>query len=157
VRISAKVDYAVRAMAELAAVGPDEVLRAETIADSQDVPAPFLLAVLGDLRQAQLVRSTRGRHGGYSLARPAEEITVADVVRAVEGPLANIRDTRLRDLRYEGAAEHLVDIWRAVRTALREVMETVTLADLVSGRLPESVREMALRYVDEEARRHAVR
>jgi Rrf2 family protein len=153
VRISAKVDYAVRAMAELAAVSPDEPVRAENVAAAQDMPVAFVLTILSDLRRAHLVRSHRGRQGGYSLARPAAEITIADIARAIEGPLANIRDVSLRDLSYTGPATALVEVWMAVRTSLRGVLEAVTLADLVAGRLPPEVGAMANAYLDEERRR----
>ncbi len=152
-RISAKVDYAVRAMAELAAAGQDDPVRAEDVAAAQDMPVAFVLTILGELRRARLVRSHRGRLGGYSLARPASEITIADVARAIEGPLANIRDTSLRDLAYTGPATALTDVWMAVRTSLRGVLEAVTLADLVAGRLPADVSAMAMQYLDEERRR----
>ena len=141
-RISVKVDYAIRAMAELAAAGRQDPLKADDIAARQDIPAPFLLSILADLRQAQLVRSARGRHGGYILARTAEEITLADVIRALEGPLANIHDTSLRDLQYRGAATALVTVWMAVRTSLREVLEKVTLAHLIANDLPNHVGAM---------------
>jgi Rrf2 family protein len=154
VRISAKVDYAIRAMAELAAAGRQDPLKADDIAARQDIPAPFLISILTDLRQAQLVRSARGRHGGYILAREADAITLADVIRALEGPLANIRDTSLGDLRYDGAAAALVMVWMAVRTGLRDVLEKVTLADLVANDLPSHVGAMARKYEREELRRH---
>jgi Rrf2 family protein len=152
-RISAKVDYAVRAMAELAAAGPDNPVRAEDAAAAQDMPVAFVLTILNDLRRAHLVRSHRGRLGGYSLARPAVEITIADIARAIEGPLASIRDVSLRDLRYPGPAIALVEVWMAVRTSLRGVLEAVTLADLVAGQLPSNVSAMAREYLDEERRR----
>jgi Rrf2 family protein len=152
-RISAKVDYAVRAMAELAAAAPDNPAKVEDIAAAQDMSVAFVLAILGDLRRAHLVRSHRGRAGGYTLARPAAEITVADIARAIEGPLANIRDVSLRDLHYAGPAAPLVEVWMAVRTSLRGVLEAVTLADLVSGHLPANVHAMAEEYLDEERSR----
>src|SRR5215211_4292272 len=153
VRISAKVDYAVRAMAELAVAGPDDPARAEDLATAQDMPVAFVLTILNDLKRAHLVRSLRGRKGGYSLARPAAEITIADIARAIEGPLANIRDVSLRDLRYSGPAAPLVEVWMAVRTSLRSVLESVTLADLVAGRLPANVSAMAREYQVQEHRR----
>jgi Rrf2 family protein len=152
-RVSAKIDYAVRAMAELAAAGPDDPVKAEDVAAAQDMPVTFVLTILSDLRRAHLVRSHRGRMGGYSLARPAAQITIADIARAVEGPLASIRDVRLRDLSYTGPATALVEVWMAVRTSLRGVLEAVTLADLVAGRLPANVSAMAKEYLDEERRR----
>src|SRR6266498_3308643 len=123
VRVSAKIDYAVRAMAELAAAGPDHQVRAEDVAAAQNLPVAFVLTILNDLKRAHLVRSHRGRAGGYSLAHPADEITIADIARAIEGPLANIRDVSLRDLSYTGPAAPLVDVWMAVRTSLRGVLE----------------------------------
>jgi len=146
VRISAKSDYAVRAMAELAAQGKDGAVKAEQIADAQDIPLNFLLGILRELRNAQLVRSVRGRDGGYLLSRPAEQIALADVIRAVDGPLANVRDMSLSQLSYPGAAEALRDVWMAVRGSLREVLEHVTIADLAAGRLPKHVRQLAERH-----------
>lgn len=152
-RISAKVDYAVRAMAELAAAGPDQPAKVDDVAAAQDMPVAFVLTILNDLKRAHLVRSHRGRLGGYSLARPATEITIADIARAIEGPLASIRDVSLRDLSYPGPAAPLVKVWMAVRTSLRSVLEAVTLADLVAGRLPAPVSAMAREYQTEERRR----
>ena len=119
-RISAKSDYAVRAMAELAAGGEHGAVKAEQIALAQDIPLNFLLGILRELRNAHLVRSQRGREGGYVLSRPSTEITLADVIRAVDGPLANVRDLSLTDLSYPGAAESLRDVWMAVRGSLRD-------------------------------------
>ncbi|MBB2940125.1 Rrf2 family protein [Amycolatopsis bartoniae] len=152
-RISAKVDYAVRAMAELAAAPVGGVVRAEDVATAHEVPLAFLLTIFSDLKTANLVRGHRGRAGGYSLARPSAEITVADVVRAVEGPLVRVRDVGLRDLRYTGPATALVDVWMAVRTSLRTVLENVTLADLVAGHLPGEISAMAAEYRAEERKR----
>ncbi|KAA2262710.1 Rrf2 family transcriptional regulator [Solihabitans fulvus] len=152
-RISAKVDYAVRAMAELAAARPGDLVRAEDVAAAQDIPVAFLLTILNDLKSAHLVRGHRGRGGGYSLARPSAEITVADVARAIEGPLARIRDVGLRDLSYTGPATALLDVWMAVRTSLRSVLENVTLADLVDGHLPPAITAMATEYRTKEHHR----
>jgi Rrf2 family protein len=138
-RISAKVDYAVRAAIELAAAGEDHLTKADAIAQAQDIPPKFLENILGDLRQGGLVRSQRGAEGGYRLARPAAEITIADIIRVVEGPMASVRGGRPEDVEYAGNAEPLRRLWIAVRQALREVNEHVTLADLASGRLPRSV------------------
>jgi Rrf2 family protein len=146
VRISAKSDYAVRAMAELADAGAEGAIKAEQIAVAQDIPLNFLLGILRELRNSHLVRSQRGREGGYVLSRPAAEITLADVIRAVDGPLANVRDLSLTELSYPGAAESLRDVWMAVRGSLREVLENVTVADLASGRLPRNVRDLAARH-----------
>ena len=137
-RISAKVDYAVRAAIELAQAG-DQLTKADAIAREQDIPPKFLENILGDLRQGGLVRSQRGAEGGYRLARPADEITVADIIRVVEGPMASVRGGRPEDVEYAGSAEPLRTLWIAVRSALRQVNEHVTLADLASGRLPAAV------------------
>ncbi|MEU2234492.1 RrF2 family transcriptional regulator [Streptomyces vietnamensis] len=147
-RISARTDYAIRAMAELAC-SPDRPLKAEDIAGRQNIPGRFLFVVLSDLRQARLVRSVRGPDGGYSLARPAAEITLADVIRAMDGPLVSVRDLKLTGLEYQGAAAPLPDVWRAVRTSLRQVLESTTLADLATGTLPELVRDRARDYDDD--------
>jgi Rrf2 family protein len=138
-RISAKVDYAVRAAIELATAGEDQLTKADAIAQAQDIPPKFLENILGDLRQGGLVRSQRGAEGGYRLARPAGEITVADVIRVVEGPMASVRGGRPEDVEYAGNSEPLRRVWIAVRSALRQVNEHVTLADLASGRLPRDV------------------
>jgi Rrf2 family protein len=145
VRISAKTDYAVRAMAQLA-VAAEGPVRAEQIATAQGIPLQFLLGILNELKRAHLVRSQRGAEGGYSLRRPAEDISLADVIRAIDGPLANVHDTSLEELDYPGPAESLRQVWMAVRGSLRSVLETVSLADLAAGRLPKHVREMADRY-----------
>lgn len=137
-RISAKVDYAVRAAIELAAAG-DQLTKADAIARAQDIPPKFLENILGDLRQGGLVRSQRGAEGGYRLARPAQEVTLADIIRVVEGPMASVRGGRPEDVEYAGSAEPLLHVWIAVRAALRQVAEHVTLADLASGRLPAEV------------------
>jgi Rrf2 family protein len=141
-RITAKADYAVRAAAELAAVQDDGVLvKGEQLARSQSIPQNFLENILTELRRAGIVRTRRGAEGGYQLARAAGEITVADVLRAVEGPLAAVQGNRPESLSYEGAAEHLPEVWIALRASLRSVLEHVTLADLASGRLPTVVKE----------------
>jgi Rrf2 family protein len=142
-RISAKVDYAVRAAVQLAAATGDRPTKGEAIAQAQDIPLKFLENILGDLRHAGLVRSQRGADGGYWLNRPANEITVADVIRAVEGPLASVRGQRPEDIAYDGAAEPLLKVWIAVRASLRAVAEQVTLADIASGALPEHVATLA--------------
>ncbi|HWQ02725.1 MAG TPA: Rrf2 family transcriptional regulator [Gaiellaceae bacterium] len=141
-RVSAKADYALRACVELAAAEGEGHVKGERIAQAQEVPVKFLENILGDLRQAGLVRSQRGVEGGYWLARPASEITLADVIRAVEGPLANVRGVRPDSVTYQGAAEPLRDVWIAVRASLRSVLEAVTLADVASGELPDVVREL---------------
>jgi Rrf2 family protein len=141
-QISARSDYAIRALAELAAAGAGPV-KAERLAGSQRIPAKFLENILSELRHANLLLSQRGADGGYWLARPATEITLADIIRAVDGPLANVRGQRPETVGYHGAAARLSDVWIAVRASLRAVLEQVTLADLVSGPLPPSVLELA--------------
>ena len=140
-RISAKADYAVRAAAELAATDSDVPVKGEQIAQAQSIPIKFLENILVDLRQAGIVNSRRGPEGGYWLARPAEEVTVADVMRAAEGPLASVRGEKPEDLDYAGAAEPLRDVWVALRSGLRDVLEHVTLADIAGGNLPKPVTE----------------
>jgi len=142
VRISAKADYAVRAAVELAAAG-DRTVKGETLAQAQEIPLRFLENILAELRHAGLVRSQRGSEGGYALARPAAEITVADVIRAVEGPLASVRGERPESVAYAGAAEPLSRVWIAVRANLRGVVEHVTLADVAAGQLPAVVSTLA--------------
>ncbi len=141
-RISAKADYAVRAAVELAAAAGEGPVRAEQIAKIQHIPLNFLLNILTDLKLARIVQSYRGAQGGYRLVRPPEQVTLAEVIRAVEGPLANVHESRPEELRYEGSSEALRDVWIAVRANLRAVLETVTLAHLVKGQLPRSVRKM---------------
>jgi len=157
VRISAKVDYAVRAMVQLAAAPPETHVKAEDIANAQDIPLKFLLGILNDLKRAYLVRSQRGAEGGYALMRPADDITLADVIRVIDGPLANVHDASLSELRYAGPAKQLREVWMAVRASLRSVLETTTLADLVAGDLPGNVRELASTYQAEERRQRTVR
>jgi Rrf2 family protein len=136
VRISAKADYAVRAAVELAASDESEPVKGERLAEAQQIPLQFLEHILLELKHAGLIQARRGARGGYWLAAPAEEITVADVIRAVEGPLANIHEHAPEELHYAGPAEKVRDVWVAVRAGLRSVLENVTLADVVSGRLP---------------------
>ncbi len=140
-------------MAELAAAEDDRPIKAETIGKRQDIPQKFLLAILNELRRWHLVRSQRGQVGGYVLARPPDEITLADVMRAVEGPLANVHDDSLRDIAYPGAAAALKDVWKAVRSSLRSVLETTTVADLASGKLPRKIQVLAQQYEDAERAR----
>lgn len=138
--ISAKVDYAVRALCSLAA--SDGPLTSEALATSQGLPAKFLESILNDMRRAGLLTSQRGPEGGYRLARPAGEITVADVFRPLDGPLAEVRGMRPEAANYEGAAEHLQAVWVAVRASLRSVLDEVTIADIVSGDLTGKVRTL---------------
>ena len=140
-RVTAKADYAIRAAVELARAEPGARVKASVIAEAQEVPPKFLETILQALRHAGIVDSTRGPHGGHVLARPAAQITVADVIRAVEGPLAAVAGRRPEDLD-EGA---LRDTWIALRAALREVLEQVTLADLAAGEVPARVRELTER------------
>ena len=142
-RISAKVDYALRAMVELAGVEGTGPVKGDRLAEAQDIPAKFLEGILSSLRTAGLVSSQRGAEGGYWLARPAAEITVAQVIRAVEGPLANVRGVRPESLDYHGPAATLQDVWVAVRGSLRHVLEAVSLADIAAGTLPPTVRAIA--------------
>lgn len=139
--ITARVDYAVRTLLELAAAGEGPA-KAEALASAQSIPHKFLEAVLGDLRRGGLVRSRRGPEGGYWLARPAAEISIADIIRTVEGPLASVRGDRPEDVVYTGAAERLRDVWIAVRVNLRAVLEEVSLADVIDDGLPDFVREL---------------
>jgi Rrf2 family protein len=144
VRITAKADYAVRAAAELAAAaGSERPVKGETIATNQGIPQKFLENILSDLRQSGLVKSQRGVDGGYRLAKPPADISVADVIRAVEGPLASVRGEAPEDVEYGGAAQPLQDVWIAVRASLRQVVEHVTLADLSGGKVPAKVAKMA--------------
>ena len=141
-RISAKADYAVRAALELAAAPDEQPVKGEHLAEAQDIPLQFLEHILLELKHARLVRARRGARGGYWLARAPDTITLADVIRAVEGPLANIQDSAPESTHYPGAAERLRDVWVAVRANLRAVLETVTLADLISGELPKPIAEL---------------
>ena len=142
-RISAKADYAVRATAELAAAAGRGHLKAESIAHAQGIPLRFLLNILSELKHARIVQSQRGAEGGYALARSPETITLADVIRAVEGPLASVHEERPEETTYRGPAEPLPQVWIAVRANLRAVLEAVTLADLAGGALPDSVKALA--------------
>jgi Rrf2 family protein len=142
-RVSAKADYAVRAAIELASAPADEPVKGDAIASAQDIPLRFLENILAELRQQGLVHSRRGQEGGYWLARPADDITIAEIIRSVEGPLASVRGARPDELAYSGAAEPLKGVWVALRASIRSVLETVTLADVVAGVLPEPVRELA--------------
>jgi Rrf2 family protein len=140
-RISAKADYAVRAAVELAAAG-EEPMKGEKLSEAQQIPLQFLEHILLELKHARLVRARRGARGGYWLARDPEEITLADVFRAVEGPLANIQDEAPESTSYPGRAEPLRDVWIAVRASLRRVLERVTIADLRDGNIPAEVLEL---------------
>jgi Rrf2 family protein len=143
-RISAKVDYAVRAAVELAAAASNEKpVKAERIATAQEIPLNFLENILGELRHAGIVRSHRGADGGFRLAKPADQLRVADIIRAVEGPLASVRGGPPEESQYPGAASSLPRVWIAVRANLRSVLETVTVADIASGQLPKAIDRLA--------------
>ena len=132
-RVSAKVDYALRAMTELAVVSPS-LMTAEQLATAQKIPPKFLESILAQLRNGGLVASQRGAEGGYRLAKQAEEISIADVIRELEGPIATVRGARPDELEYAGAASNLRDIWLELRSQMRGVLEQTTLADLISKR-----------------------
>jgi Rrf2 family protein len=142
-RISAKADYAVRAVVELAASRNDRPVKAERIASAQEIPLNFLENILGELRHAGIVRSFRGADGGFRLAKPASEIAIADVIRAVEGPLASVRGAPPEESTYMGASEALPRVWIAVRANLRKVVEHVSVADVASGTLPAAIEKLA--------------
>ena len=141
VKVSAKSDYAVRALLELAQAG-DGPIKGERLAQAQEIPLKFLENILIDLRHAGIVRSQRGAEGGYWLARTPGEVSIGEVIRAVDGPLASVRGEAPEDLAYDGAAEHLQTVWIAVRASLRSVVDELTLADVVAGRLPSRVRRL---------------
>ncbi len=141
-RVSAKVDYALRAAAELARAEAGPV-KGERIAQAQSIPLKFLENILLELRHDGIVQSQRGAEGGYWLARPADQITLAEVIRAVEGPIANVRGVRPEQAEFEGPAHPLKEVWIAVRASMRSVLEVVTLDDLANNRLPDSVRKLA--------------
>ena len=140
-QISAKSDYAIRALLNLAAHEP-ELVKVDVLVREQGLPRKFIEAILGELRRASIVRSQRGADGGYALARPASEITLGSVIRAVDGPLAEVRGLRPHETAYEGVAQHLPDVWVAVRTSLRRVLDETTLAHVLTGKLPPAVRRL---------------
>jgi Rrf2 family protein len=143
-RISAKADYAVRAAVELAAAASEEKpVKAERVANAQGIPLNFLENILGELRHAGIVRSHRGADGGFRLAKPADQITIADIIRAVEGPLASVRGGPPEESTYPGAAAALPRVWIAVRANLRKVVEHVTVADVAGGRIPKAIDRLA--------------
>jgi Rrf2 family protein len=156
-RMSAKAEYAVRAMVELATVDDGVLVTTDDLANAQGIPPQFLVDILSVLRADRLVRSHRGRDGGYELARPGTEISIADVLRCIDGPLASVRDIGLGDLPYSGPTAALTDVWRALRASMRSVLERTSLADVVAGVLPEHVGRLADDYRDQESRRHAQR
>ncbi|MDQ0791585.1 Rrf2 family transcriptional regulator [Streptomyces sp. B1I3] len=138
-RISARADYAVRAALQLAASRDAGPLKAEAIADAQDIPHKFLESILNDMRRGGLVLSQRGGNGGYRLSKPAESITIADVIRTVDGPLVSVRGVRPPELSYTGPAESLLPLWVALRSNVREILDGVSLADVASAQLPPAV------------------
>jgi Rrf2 family protein len=142
-RISAKADYAVRAAVELAAAQDEKPVKAERIATAQGIPLNFLENILGELRHAGVVRSHRGAEGGFRLARPPADVTVADIIRAVEGPLASVRGGPPEEASYAGPAATLPRVWIAVRANLRNVVEHVTVADIAAGHLPRGIEKLA--------------
>jgi len=137
-RVSARADYALRAVAHIAA-SPSGPVKRELIAEQQEIPVEYLENILLELKHSGIVMSQRGASGGFRLARPAADISLADVVRAVDGPMANVRGERPEMVHYAGAAEHLKDVWIAVRASLREIMEAISVQDLVDGRMPDHV------------------
>jgi Rrf2 family protein len=146
VRISHKVDYGVRVMTMIAALEieqPGRPVPRHELAERDELPPGFLVDILGQLRNSQLLRSHRGGDGGWVLARPANTITVADVIRALDGPLASVRGVRPHELDQQGGREPFISMWIAVRTALRSVLEHVTIADLASGTLPKKIAKLA--------------
>jgi Rrf2 family protein len=144
VHVTARADYAVRAMVELAARAPASATRLE-LAEAQEIPGKFLESILGDLRRAGLLESHRGSSGGYKITRDPARTPLADVIRATEGPLAAVRGMPPEDTAYPGAAGHLTEVWIAVRASMREVLESTTVADVLAGTLPDHVRELTQR------------
>ena len=154
-RMSAKAEYAVRAMVQLATADSGVLVKTDDLAKAQGIPAQFLVDILSDLRTDRLVRSHRGRDGGYELGRPPADISIADVLRCIDGPLASVRDIGLGDLPYSGPTASLTDVWRALRASMRSVLEQTSLADVAAGALPGHVRAFADDYRrQEEARGH---
>jgi Rrf2 family protein len=144
-RLNARVDYALRAVVELAAAGgtADRPVTAERLATAQEIPPKFLESILLQLRRAGVIHSQRGPEGGYWLARPATEISLAEVIRVIDGPLANVRGQRPEDLGYHGPAVSLQEVWIALRASEREILELVSVAQVASGQLPKRVRTLA--------------
>lgn len=142
-RVSAKADYAVRAMIELAAGKQEAPVKGDRVAEAQKIPLRFLENILAELRHAGLVQSRRGAEGGYWLARAADDVTLAEIIRAVEGPLATVRGEPPEELRFQGQSKPLQEVWVALRANIRQILESVTLADVVANELPEPVRAIA--------------
>jgi Rrf2 family protein len=151
--MSAKAEYATRAMVQMAAAEPGQLLKAEDLAAAQDIPPHFLIDIISDLRAGRLVRSHRGREGGYELARAADTISLADVLRCIDGPLASVRDISLDDLPYRGPTSALTDVWKALRASMRSVLEETSLAEVASGKLPDHVSALAADYRSQESAR----
>ena len=152
-RMSAKAEYAVRAMVQLATADAGALVKTDDLASAQGIPAQFLVDILSALRTDRLVRSQRGRDGGYELARPPAEISIADVLRCIDGPLASVRDVGLGDLPYAGPTAALTDLWRALRASMRSVLEETSLADVAAGALPGHVATLAATYQAQEQSR----
>lgn len=142
VRVSAKSDYALRALAEIVRRGDDRAVSAEEIGRIQEIPHGFLQAILADLRKVGIVTAQRGQSGGWRLAMPASKISVADVIRAVDGPLLSVAGLRPEAVAYNEGSETVQHVWVAARAALRQVFEGVTLAHLADGRLPRAVAKL---------------
>ncbi|TLW94629.1 Rrf2 family transcriptional regulator [Saccharomonospora piscinae] len=141
-RISARADYAVRAALELAAGQDSRPLTAATIAEAQQIPHKFLEGILADMRRSGMVVSQRGGRGGFRLAKPAEQISIADVIRMVDGPLVSVRGARPPELYYTGPAETLLPLWIALRAHVRHILDGVSLADVASAKLPDAVADL---------------
>jgi Rrf2 family protein len=141
VRLSGRIDYAIRAAVELAS--RNTVVRMEDVAEAQHLPTDYVRVAMGDLRRAGIVASKRGHDGGYSLNRPAAAVTLADIIRAVDGPLTEVRGERPDHVTYTGAAAPLADVWLALRANERLILESVTLADIIAGELPPDVAALA--------------
>jgi Rrf2 family protein len=137
--VTAKADYAVRAVVELADTAQDSPRKVDEVAQAQNIPVSFLENILTQLRSSGIVRSQRGPEGGYWLARPADEVNLAQIIRAVEGPLVGVRGQRPEEVEYAGSAESLQQVWIALRSNLRKVLENVTVADVAGGTLPKEV------------------
>jgi Rrf2 family protein len=152
-RMSAKAEYAVRAMVQLATAADGALVKTEDLAKAQGIPPQFLVDILSDLRTDRLVRSQRGRDGGYQLGRAATAISIADVLRCIDGPLASVRDIGLGDLPYSGPTAALTDVWRALRASMRAVLEQTSLADVAAGELPADVSRLAGDYLQQEYNR----
>jgi Rrf2 family protein len=137
--VTAKADYAVRAVVELSGSSQDAPRKVDEVAQAQGIPVSFLENILTQLRSSGMVRSQRGPEGGYWLAQPPEEINLAQIIRAVEGPLVGVRGQRPEEIEYTGSAESLQQVWVALRANLRKVLEHVTVADVAAGKLPKEI------------------